>query len=95
MRRQIKEARASKKWSQKDLGDAIGLPQPHVSAIESGKIVPRFDTLIDLLRILDLDLIIIPRALVHAARALNRSWNLPDDEIKPLYALDDNSEEDL
>jgi hypothetical protein len=44
----------------------------HLSGIESGKIVPRCDTLLDLVRVLDHDLLMVPRALVPAVRALMR-----------------------
>ena len=44
----------------------------HICGIESGKIVPRFDTLLDLVRVLDHDLLMVPRALVPAVQALMR-----------------------
>ena len=44
----------------------------HLSGIESGKIVPRCDTLLDLVGVLDHDLLMVPRALVAAVRALMR-----------------------
>jgi len=73
LRKQIKQARGKRGWSQRQLGAAIGLPQPHISAIESGEIVPRFDTLLDLVRVLDLDLLLVPRPLVPAVQSLIRA----------------------
>jgi HTH-type transcriptional regulator / antitoxin HipB len=70
LRTELKETRLRHGWSQKELGRRLGLPQMHVSGIESGKIVPRFDTLLDYVRILDLDLLLIPRTLVPAVLAL-------------------------
>ena len=66
----------------------------HISGIESGKIVPRYDTLLDLVRVLDYDLLMVPRSLVPALQALIRDHQNPDqhrDEEEPsLYAgLDD------
>jgi hypothetical protein len=65
------------------------LPQPHISAIESGEIVPRFDTLLDIVRVLDLDLLLVPRSLVPAVQSLIRSQNAPESVEKALYAVDD------
>ena len=90
LRKQIKQARGKRGWSQRQLGAAIGLPQPHISAIESGEIVPRFDTLLDLVRVLDLDLLLVPRSLVPAVQSLIRAQEEPESEEKPLYAVDED-----
>src|SRR5665213_3449042 len=66
LRNQIKQARTERGWSQRQLGAAVGLPQSHISGIESGQVVPRFDTLLDLVRVLDLDLLVVPRSLIPA-----------------------------
>jgi transcriptional regulator with XRE-family HTH domain len=91
LRRTLKEARKKRGWSQRDLGSRLGLPQMHISGIESGKIVPRFDTLLELVRMLDRDLIMVPRALVPVVQSLVRD-NLKDQpgegEERPLYAAD-------
>lgn len=93
LREQIKQARAKRGWGQRQLGLAVGLPQPHISAIESGEIVPRFDTLLDLVRVLDLDLLLVPRTLVPAVQSLIRAQNEPESEEKPLYAIDEDEAE--
>lgn len=72
LRRELKEARVKRGWSQRELGSRLGLPQMHISGIESGKIVPRYDTVIELVRILDRDLLLVPRALVPAVQSLIR-----------------------
>jgi transcriptional regulator with XRE-family HTH domain len=91
MREQLKEARTSRGWSQRELGRHLGLPQMHVSGIESGKIVPRYDTLLDYVRGLDYDLLLIPRTLVPAVMALvreHKASNQPGgEEERPLYAV--------
>jgi HTH-type transcriptional regulator / antitoxin HipB len=89
LREYIKNARKKRRWGQRELGAQIGLPQPHISAIESGAIVPRFDTLLDLVRILDLDLILVPRSLVPVVQSLVRAQQEPESREKPLYAIDD------
>jgi len=89
LRERIKDARTKRGWGQRELGAAVGLPQPHISSIESGEVVPRFDTLLDMLRVLDLDLLLVPRSLVPAVQSLIRAQNEPESVEKPLYAADE------
>jgi transcriptional regulator with XRE-family HTH domain len=97
MRKQLKEARANKDWSQKELGRQLGLPQTHVSGIESGRIVPRYDTLLDYVRSLDYDLVLVPRTLVPAILALIREHKASNerggDEERSLYAENEDDPE--
>src|SRR5215813_13889099 len=96
LRQALKEARKKRGWSQRELGSRLGLPQMHISGIESGKIVPRYDTLLELVRVLDHDLLIVPRALVPAVQSLIRDHKRRDAQGEPeeraLYA--DTDEED-
>src|ERR1700733_5305273 len=78
LRRELKEVRVKRGWSQRELGSRLGLPQMHISGIESGKIVPRYDTVLELVRILDRDLLMVPRALVPVMQALIRDHLRPD-----------------
>ncbi len=79
-------------WGQRELGSSVGLPQPHISAIESGEIVPRFNTLLDIVRVLDLDLLVVPRSLIPAVQSLIRAQKEPESAEKPLYATDQQEE---
>jgi transcriptional regulator with XRE-family HTH domain len=90
IREHIKNARAKRGWGQRELGAEVGLPQPHISAIESGEIVPRFDTLLDIVRVLDQDLVLVPRSLVPAVQSLIRAQKEPEAAEKPLYAADED-----
>lgn len=95
MRLALKKAREKRDWSQRDLASRLGLTQTHISGIESGKIVPRYDTLIELVRVLDSDLIMVPRSLVPVVQSLIRDSILPEQgegEERSLYA-DDNEEQ--
>lgn len=74
LRHLIRDARRERGWSQLELGRRAGLAQRHVSAIETGRIAPRYDTLLDMVRVLDLDLVLLPRALVPVVRALVRDY---------------------
>lgn len=97
MREELKQARLRRGWSQREFGRRIGLPQMHISGIESGKIVPRFDTLLDYVRSLDYDLVLIPRTLVPAVLALLRehktSSESADEGDRPLYAANEEERE--
>src|SRR5438309_10331766 len=96
MRRELKEARVGRGWSQTELGSRLGLPQMHISGIESGKIVPRYDTLLELVRILDRDLLMVPRALVPAVQSLIRDHLRHDQQgesdERPLYGDADDEQ---
>src|SRR5580658_5511364 len=78
LRRELIEERHRRDWSQVELGQHLGLPQVHISGIETGRVVPRFDTLLDLVRVLDRDLLLVPRTLVPAVQALIRDQRRPD-----------------
>ena len=96
LRRALKEAREKRGWSQRDLASRVGIAQRHISGIESGKIVPRYDTLLELVRMMNGDLIMVPRALVPVVQSLVRD-HLKDQqgegEERPLYATDDTAQE--
>jgi HTH-type transcriptional regulator/antitoxin HipB len=92
MRRELILARHNRGWSQAELGKRLGIPQMHVSAIETGKIAPRFDTLLDFVRTLDRDLMMVPRSLVPAVQALIRDQGKAGDnseDERSLYAFAD------
>ena len=94
VRGELVAVRHKRGWSQAELGQRVGLPQMHISGIETGKIVPRFDTLLELVRVLDRDLLMIPRELVPAVQALlrDRDQGSEGDE-RPLYAVDSETDQ--
>ena len=99
LRRELIEERHARGWSQAELGKRLGLPQMHISGIETGKIVPRFDTLLDLVRTLDRDLFMVPRALVPAVQALIRDHRRDrdanaDEGERSLYAGEFDEEDE-
>jgi len=99
MRKALIDARKKRRWSQRDLASRLGIGQRHISGIESGKIVPRYDTLLEIIRTLDHDLVMIPRALIPLVQSLVRDYlkDQPGEgEERPLYASqrdEGNSEE--
>jgi len=97
LRQDLIQARKKHGWSQAELGRRVGLPQVHISGIETGKVVPRYNTLLDLVRILDYDLVLVPRSLVPAVQSLVRDYRQPggaiqDEGERPLYATDEEPE---
>lgn len=99
LRHAMVRARRSNGWSQRELASKVGLPQVHISAIETGKVAPRFNTLLDLVRILGFDLLLVPRPLVPAVQALVRDSERStspgtDEDERPLYATDDEAGRD-
>jgi len=98
LREALIAARRQRGWSQAKLGEQVGLPQMHISGIETGKVVPRFDTLLDLVRVLAYDLLLVPRELVPVVQALTRDRSsqparaLSEDEEQPLYVPDEDEE---
>jgi len=95
LREALKEAREERGWSQRDLASRLSVGQRHISGIETGKIVPRYDTLLELVRALDRDLLMVPRALVPVVQSLVRD-HLKDQPgegaERPLYAADGNED---
>jgi transcriptional regulator with XRE-family HTH domain len=95
LRRALRDARKQHGWSQRELARHLGIAQRHVSGIESGKIVPRYDTLLELVRTLDYDLIMVPRALVPVVQSLVRDHRKDqpgEGEERSLYAADGGDE---
>ena len=70
LRHALIQAREKRGWSQRELASRLSIGQRHISGIESGKIVPRYDTLLEIVRMLDHDLIMVPRALVPVVQSL-------------------------
>ncbi len=71
----------------------------HISGIETGKIVPRYDTLLEIVRVLGQDLLMVPKELVPLVQALVRDHRRQDDDSydddgdRPLYAIFENEDE--
>ncbi len=66
----LKSAREAKGLSQRALSNRTGVPQSHISKIESGGTDIRLSSLIELTRALDLDLKLVPRKAVPAVDSI-------------------------
>lgn len=89
IRSAIRTTRKDRGWSQSAVARRVGLTQKHLSQIESGKVVPRFDTLLDVVRVLGLDLVIVPRSLAPTVDAMVHDLTRPDAQsamLAPMFA---------
>lgn len=93
VRQHLIDARKRRHLTQKELGARVGLSQKHVSEIENGKISPRYDTVLELFRVLDLDLVVVPRSLVPVVRSIIADRH-DDDDDRPLYGADYGNDDD-
>ncbi len=83
---QLRSYRLAIGLKQAAMGEKIGLPQSHVSKIESGATDPRLSTVLDMARVLDQELVLIPRQLLPQLSGLlygqeedERRWQLDDE----------------
>ncbi len=90
--KRLARARTDKGLTQSELGRRLGVPQSHLSNIERGKTDPRVSSLLELARVLDLEIMLVPRKLVpvvsHLAEAESGAADHQDSE-QFLYRLPD------
>lgn len=90
---ELAAARRQAKLSQRALGAKTGLAQSHVSKIERGTVDPQLSNLLEIARSLGLELMLVPKRLVPAVRALRRP-TIREGSVDqlPAYRLDDIDE---
>lgn len=66
----LKAAREAKGLSQRELGQLVGIPQSHISKIESGNVDMRVSSLTELARALNLELTLVPRRALPAVKRI-------------------------
>ena len=71
--RTLKAAREARGLSQRELSAKSSVPQGHISKIENGAVDLRVSSLVALARVLNLDLILVPRKAVSAVQSIVRS----------------------
>lgn len=83
----LKIARKNKELSQAQLAKKLGVPQSHLSKIESGTIDIRLSSLIEIARTLELEPMLISRDKVSIVQAiLNAKEN---ENVKSAYSVDE------
>lgn len=81
----LKNIRLEKKLKQSELGSKLGLPQSHISKIEQGATDPRLSTVTDMARLLDQELVLVPRHMLPTIKAIIEGNN----DQKPMWTLDE------
>jgi transcriptional regulator with XRE-family HTH domain len=66
----LRSAREQRGLSQRDLSARVGVPQSHISKIESGSTDLRLSSLVELARALDHELVLVPRKALAAVEAI-------------------------
>lgn len=90
----LKEARQTKKLSQRALSIKTGVPQGHLSKIENGATDLQTSSLIEIARALDLELMLVPRNLVATFNSLLYLDPKSENRQIPKYQLDLDAEGD-
>lgn len=77
----IKKARQERKLSQRELSARIGVPQSHISRIESGQVDLQLSSLTQIARALDLEVKLVPKRALPAVNSVVRGF--PRDRTGP------------
>jgi transcriptional regulator with XRE-family HTH domain len=80
----IAAARKAKGLTQDAIGRQMGVPQSHLSRLEAGKVDLRTSNLLELARLVDLEVVLVPRNCLPAVRKLMED---PDGQSRFLYRL--------
>lgn len=95
----LKTAREAEGLSQRDLSAKSRVPQSHISRIENGAVDLRTSSLVELARVLDLELVLVPRRAIPAVRSIakdlarrHRGSGEPLSPVPPAYSLDDEDD---
>lgn len=77
----LKAEREARGLSQRALGKLAGVPQSHISKIENGTVDLRLSSLIELARVLGLELALVPRKALPAVKSIVRGSVRPSKEV--------------
>lgn len=92
----LKDARVRKGYSQRELSARSGVPQSHISKIESGGVDLRLSSLIAIARVLDLEVLVAPKKSVPAINAVIKSaqgYQDTEAPVPPAYSLSGDADE--
>ncbi|MGB0935632.1 MAG: helix-turn-helix domain-containing protein [Alphaproteobacteria bacterium] len=84
----LKKARKLAGISQNDLGQQLGVPQSHISVIETGKVDPRMSSVHELSSACNCQVMIIPNKFYGLVKNIIEE----KDTNAPLWALDEEED---
>jgi HTH-type transcriptional regulator / antitoxin HipB len=79
----LKDARKAKGITQKNMGEALKMPQSHLSKIELGLTDPRLSSLTEIARYLELEPVLVPRRYLPAVMAIINQENSQEPAWQP------------
>ena len=89
----LRAAREAAGLSQRELAQRAGVPQPHISKIESGAVDLRLSSLVAIANALDLELMLIPRKAAPAVRSITKMSDPGGTSpARPAYTLEDDDD---
>lgn len=89
----LREARIAKNLSQRALSKLAGVPQSHISKIESNQVDLRLSSLIAIANALDLEATLVPRKAMPAVQSLMRqAAGATSTQATPAYSLDEGDQ---
>lgn len=90
----LKTAREAKGLSQQVLAAQLGIPQSHLSKIETGHVNVGLTSFVEMARHLELEVLLVPRQDITLVKSLARSQEKSREgkKVKPAYTLDEGEE---
>lgn len=91
--KQMRKARLERGWSQKELAQKAGITQSHLSRIEGGEMDMRFSNVIELVRLLNLEVLFVPKHSVTSINSLiDEISEKTEVTSKPAFTLDEEED---
>lgn len=82
----LRRTREAMGLTQRALSAKAGVPQSHISKIENGAVDLRVSSLVELSRVLDLEVMLVPRRSVSLVNTMVRGG----ETARPAYSLDED-----
>jgi HTH-type transcriptional regulator / antitoxin HipB len=88
--------RKQKGMTQQELASLLGVPQSYVAKVESGKTDIRTSTLMEMARLLDLEVMFVPKHKLPAVRSALAGQLVPEQapQYRSAYEPDEDDEHD-
>jgi HTH-type transcriptional regulator/antitoxin HipB len=77
----LAQARKQQRLSQAVLGQKLGMPQSHISKIEKGDVDLRLSSLVDMARLLGLELMLVPKAYAPIIQHMTTHTGVQEEEL--------------